>query len=217
MYVQKGREVSHIYTYPGEYVVSVHAAYARHEQTARKTITVLPVKFSMTQNLRGDLQLHNDARYEVDISGYTLHGGDIFTFPPRTILLPSATITIPKERIGTPARSQFQLQDLERTLVSAYSTEVKQETLPEKRPTTVTFAPKKLVATEAVQNDFVFAANEISEEKQESIPPTKNTPAASVVEAGEMLPRSSLPYIGLAGVLILGIFAVYASGAKKHN
>jgi hypothetical protein len=91
-----GREVHHTFAYAGEYVVAVEAHFAKHTVVARKTVTVLPTMFVLSEKENGDILLHNNAKYEVDISGYTL--GSIFTktFPKNTVILPGATITIPR-------------------------------------------------------------------------------------------------------------------------
>jgi len=97
----EGRSVTHVYEYPGEYVVTVHAKNGKAEQVARHEIKVLPVAFSITKNERGDIQVHNNAPYDTDISGYTLKGSEAIVFPPRTIMLSRGTITIPKAKVGT--------------------------------------------------------------------------------------------------------------------
>jgi len=88
---------------------------------ARKTITVLPVSFSITIHASGDVQVHNDARYEVDISGYKIVAGGTVTFPSRTILLPNATITIPKEKVQYSGNTTVALFDDTVTLVASVS------------------------------------------------------------------------------------------------
>ncbi len=99
-YVAEGKKVEHAYRYPGTYVVTINAKYARHDETIRREITVLPVAFSITENDEGDIQIHNDSPYDVDISGFVIRGDEEIILPAKTIILPKATITIAKERLG---------------------------------------------------------------------------------------------------------------------
>jgi hypothetical protein len=120
MNVAAGPKVEHYYSYPGTYVVTVRAAYARHDQVVRHEITVLPVTFSITKNDAGDIQIHNDSPYDVDTSGYIVKGvNKDVVFPPRTIILPRSTITIPKEKLGNAVGSMIAIYDTERTLLAS--------------------------------------------------------------------------------------------------
>ena len=118
-----GPDVKYSYAYPGTYVVTVRAAYARHDQVARHEITILPVTFSVTRNDVGDIQIHNDSPYDVDASGYVVRGEKRVVFPPRTIILPRSTITIPKEKVGSEVGNMVAIYDTEHTmLASTYKT-----------------------------------------------------------------------------------------------
>ena len=100
-YSSQGKKVEHTFSYPGTYVVTVNAKYGRHDETIRKEITILPVNFSLTENDNGDIQIHNDSPYDVDISGFVIRGDKEVVLPPKSIILPKATITIAKTRLGS--------------------------------------------------------------------------------------------------------------------
>ncbi|MEZ4103692.1 MAG: lamin tail domain-containing protein [Candidatus Paceibacterota bacterium] len=99
-YTAKGKEVSHTYNYPGNYVVSVNASYADRNVSFRKEVTVLPVQFSLSKNIEGDIQINNNSPYEIDISGYSIKGVKEIVFPAETFILNRGTITVAKERLG---------------------------------------------------------------------------------------------------------------------
>ncbi len=104
MHTAKKKQPTHSYRYPGSYVVVLDAGYASHHGVERHEITVLPVSFSVTRNERGDVQIHNDAPYEVDLSEYVIRvGADRMVLPPRTILLAKSTITIPARQFEDEA------------------------------------------------------------------------------------------------------------------
>lgn len=117
--LQHGQEVVHQYEYPGTYVVVANGSFKGREAQFRHEITVLPVAFSLTQNSHGDVQINNDAKYEVDLSGYSMRGGQTVVFPADTILLPNATLTIPRERLG--GRGLAWLMDQEHAVVASMS------------------------------------------------------------------------------------------------
>lgn len=119
-YTATGTKVTHAYSYPGTYVVTINAKYARYDETIRREITVLPVTFSLTENDYGDIQIQNDSPYDVDISGFVLRGEKTVTLPPRTIILPKATITIAKNRLG--------LRGVEEKFIVLYDTKGKSVT-----------------------------------------------------------------------------------------
>lgn len=123
-YSKVGREVEHAYAYPGTYVVTVNAQYAKYSETIRREITVLPVTFSITKNDLGDVQINNDSPYDVDMSGFVLRGAKEVVLPSNTIILPKATITIAKNRIGGNADSLIVLYDTKKTLVASTFTKL---------------------------------------------------------------------------------------------
>ena len=115
----KGSEVLHRFTYPGEYVVTLKSTYKDYQAQTRQSVTVLPVSFSIGYSSRGDVQVHNNAKYEVDISGYTIHTKDKkLRFPMGTIMLPNATITIPKDRLNYTNGAYIILKDEMSTIVA---------------------------------------------------------------------------------------------------
>lgn len=117
-YVGSGKNPTHSYAYPGTYVVTVRAEYKKNVQVARHEITILPVNFSLTQNQAGDVQIHNDAAYDVDVSGYTVRGTKTVTFPPRTIMAARSSVTIAGERVHHSPGELIALYDTRRELVT---------------------------------------------------------------------------------------------------
>jgi hypothetical protein len=105
----RGERVTHAYAYPGTYLVQVRAEYASRVAMTEHTVTVLPVTLSLTRNEAGDVQLHNDAPYPVDLSRYTLVGHESLVIPQYTVLLPRSTITIPWQRVEQAARQSLVL------------------------------------------------------------------------------------------------------------
>lgn len=91
---------THTYAYPGTYNVVVQAQFAEHEAIVRQEVTVLPLTVSLSHTSTGDVQLHNDAMYEVDISQQYLTATKVKKIPPHTYISPRETITIPWQVLG---------------------------------------------------------------------------------------------------------------------
>jgi len=230
-----GEETTHRFEYSGEYVVTLHSQYKDYEAYARKTVTVLPVSFSMTTNASGDIQVHNDARYEVDISGYTIVAGKTLAFPPRTILLPNATITIPKEILQYRGNTTAALFDDTTILVASISPEVTsqdpvvsqstQRVTPAMSSTLIPTASSPLSKQDTPPDTFSFADEDT--ETKATTEATTSTPSLSIdtdkvyvnegssqmaapIEATKSIPEGKLPYFALLAVIGLGITAVFA-------
>ena len=216
-----GENVTHRFEYPGEYVVTLHSQYGDYEAYIRKTITVLPVSFSMTTNTSGDVQVHNDARYEIDISGYKVVAGGAVTFPPRTILLPNATITIPKERLQYAKNETAVLFDANSILAASVSPTIAPrppvvaQALVQQAPALVAVAHDPISQQAALPENFSFV-DESSEEQDDAtvqeMPPSKigTSQMAAPIEASETIPEGKLPYFALLAVIGLGVTAVFA-------
>jgi hypothetical protein len=111
-YTALGKEVTHRYEYPGEYVVTLEASVAGRSATAEVLLTVLPISVSLTRNQAGDVQINNDSGYLVDLSGYTLTGNHTIVLPPGTRIASRGTITIATKRLeAVPGMSLVALAD----------------------------------------------------------------------------------------------------------
>ncbi len=190
-----GKTVRHAYAYAGTYVVTVRAAYARHNEVARTEITVLPTSLSLTRGEGQAVQLHNNAPYDVDVSGFVIQGTKSVILPPDTIVLPKATITIPSPRIETiPGLSAVLVYDQAMTLVA--STKSK----PEQIPVVATASPlptmSKVVTAPVVADQNTSAFNFITQVEATELPPDEeaSSPAKQAITAtpseGETLEQS---------------------------
>lgn len=219
------QEVKHKYAHPGEYVMTVYASYARHEQAVRKLIKVLPVNLTLAKNGQGDIMIHNDAKYEVDISGYLLKSTGSFRFPARSILLPAATIVVPKNKIGAHAAAPVVLFDQAGVQVANVhkltNSPVSSVEL-QKRPAPILLEPTS-PPTDVTQNkDFSFVAETESvkvKEETKEVPEkleATNSKTTSAAAGQSTIPREAWPYLGLVALLLVGIFSVYIGGQKGN-
>lgn len=209
---------THIFTHAGEYIVTVHATFARHEQIARKKIIVLPVMLALSRDLVGNLQLHNNAKYEMDISGYRVVVGDAsLTLPEHSIILPNATVTILKEKLDG-AIEFAQLFDQENTLVATY---YRHNDVPKPASTYQASAVQAVSHTSNPSENFVFHETDpevlaVSEKVASSTVSTEEPTQRTVSEqpTKETIPEETMPLLGLLGIMTLGILGVYFGGSK---
>ena len=118
-FTQIGKSVTHTYRYPGEYVVTVQASYKGKTQVVRHDVEVLTVDLALGVSPNGDIQVHNKAEYDVDVSGYSVRGLESVLFPPRSVLLPGAQLTISGSRLGLGMNSLIILYDAHNTPVTS--------------------------------------------------------------------------------------------------
>lgn len=206
-YTAVGKEVRHTYSYPGDYVIVVDGGYARHTAMRRREITVLPVTFTISRTDKGDVQIHNDAVYEVDLSRYTLRSTESFIFPEHTILLSRKTLTVPREKVGGSALSPVALFDTSYHMVASDS--VPEASAREPLPT-VLGAQTTTVSEqgETVGSEFSFDSDVAA-----PLPKAEILGAAAVHASGTIpntVPQNAFPYLGLIGVLSVALLALYA-------
>lgn len=218
--IGSGESVVHQYAYPGTYVVMLTGAYARHEATVRHEITILPVAFSLTRNQAGDLQINNDSKYEIDLSGYAVRGKKTILFPEGTILLPKNTLTIPKQRLGDTA--VMTLFDQAQTIVASTMPTNARLTNVSPRPVVAMAQPSPPPAASrapaAQQTDFSFASEETEVEPVMApavVQSVEDTNVATVNQAATPVSSQQLPLLGLLGVLSIGVLGLLAGRVRE--
>ena len=194
----------HRYRFPGKYVVMVEVSYSRYIARERIEVTILPFTTSL-EIVDGNVLLHNNAAYEVDISGMKIsNGSSIYTFPPHTILLPNATLTLSKHVTGF-GNVQF-------------------ATIFDGRGNTVAQVPNYHKLANADAADTVSASNlqvsqKISEKPNTSTAEAQTAPSAQSASAVTAAEENSddfdsdqvLIYSGFIGMIMIGVLAVYAN------
>lgn len=220
-FTSSNKNPEHVFKYPGKYVVTVYASFKRQEQVTRHEITILPVLVSLTMNNIGDVQINNDSPYEIDLSGYKVRGEKLFTFPARTILLPSQTITVPYTKLGKTTNRLVSMYDTEEKLVASLIPSVLLGSQTEDIATSnqqpaispVSFSEREVVSQPefsfALPPEDTLAKEVISDEntEQTKIPKPATQPAS--VGSQPIEKSSSWPYFALIAILAVGTIGVY--------
>ena len=215
-YTAVGKEVSHHFRHPGEYMVTLRSVYKDYEATTQMRVVVLPVTFSLGTNSSGDLLVHNDARYEIDISRYRLEGAQSFRFPVGSVILPGATITIPKERILVRHGTPVVFSDTRGNEVARLGTKSDTST-PLAQNTDITpavvYAPTESTPAAAFMFSQDIPATSVSGSDEGE---QKQVQVAAAIEAGRSIPRAAWPYLALVSMVGLGVLAIFASGVRDQ-
>ncbi len=82
-----GPLVTHVYDYPGEYVVVLSANFPEGEAVARVNVRIVEPGITVTLATPERIELKNDSKYETNLFGRALIvGGQAFVFPRDTII-----------------------------------------------------------------------------------------------------------------------------------
>lgn len=97
-----GKTVTHIYQFPGEYVVMVEATSTRNKPTtARLDVEILPYALVLGTTTEGNITLTNINDTDVVLDDYTIAGGSFsLVFPRNSILKPKAAYTLTRAKVA---------------------------------------------------------------------------------------------------------------------
>jgi hypothetical protein len=219
---------SHRFRFPGTYIVTLHAEYKRQKQVARHEITILPVTLSLTQNSQGDIQINNDSPYEIDISGYKLKAQETFVFPAYSLILPSQTVTVPRNKVASKSGVMVAVYDTHGiSLASILPIGISFDSR-----VYATAEPARITTQTDVADSFELLAGRNSVTQPVVVSPPVSMEAVPALETKEMTkevpvienkttgPRvinrnERFSYVGLAVIILLGIFGVYLTPRRN--
>ncbi|MDD4803979.1 MAG: PKD domain-containing protein [Candidatus Pacebacteria bacterium] len=96
----KGNEISHIYKYPGEYVVVLNAQYNGEKAVSRTNVKVLEPKITLLIN-QNSLEITNNGDDEINIGDWKIKGSQSeFLIPRDTIISPKNKVVLSLSDIG---------------------------------------------------------------------------------------------------------------------
>lgn len=100
----EGQSVSHIYYYPGEYIVALEASSGFYSVSARVRVTVSTPQLTLRtggDNIHSFISTENQADNEIDLSGWKISARNKdFIFPQNTILGAHKTVSFASEVTG---------------------------------------------------------------------------------------------------------------------
>lgn len=223
-----GKRVKHTHQYPGEYLVTVRAHYARHDIVTEYLLKVLPVRFSLAQTSDGDMQINNDSPYDIDVSGFALAGTKTQKFPPCSRIAKNGTITVPQAAFGGAKLGQVYLHDATGSIVAsltpAPTVVAASNPVVEKSVTAPLITVPIANAADGASDEAFTFANELDNvsepeaavvtEEEVLVAEEAATFAAAAITANATPTAELWPLAGLLGIIMLGLAGVYF-GAQK--
>ncbi len=198
------RAPEHVYTHPGNYVVVASAERAEHEAVVRTEIVILPVEISLSRNERGDVLVHNDAKYEIDVSGMQISDGTTtFALPPNTYILPNAALALSAAHTG-----------LQNSFLSAHDrTGVMLAQHPSRMPDMAVASSERTAAYLPVVHSEA-PKGEILATSTTAVAPETQLAAVSASFEDEPsdtpVPFEQRAVIGFVGILLISLLALYS-------
>jgi hypothetical protein len=99
--VKGGTLLSHVYEYPGEYVVVLHASLPEGEAVARVNVRIVDAGFEVTHASPDRVEIRNNSKYEANLFGWILMSGErAFVFPRDTIIKAGQSISYGQKVTG---------------------------------------------------------------------------------------------------------------------
>ncbi|HEY4510338.1 MAG TPA: PKD domain-containing protein, partial [Candidatus Paceibacterota bacterium] len=104
--VKEGQNVSHIYQYPGEYMVSLEVSSLRYSAADYLLARVTNNELKITEANKDYIKLHNGSPNRLDVSGWIIKAeNESFTFPSGTLVKEKTSIIIPASISGISAEA----------------------------------------------------------------------------------------------------------------
>lgn len=97
---KEGKNVSHIYNYPGDYIVFLNVSSGEYSAVARMNVEIAKSNLKITNvNLEANgeslVELYNDSVSEVDVSYWSLRSANmLFTFPKNSFIGAESKLTL---------------------------------------------------------------------------------------------------------------------------
>jgi len=207
---------NYVYDYPGEYVVTLFYSDSnfdmKSDATDRLTIKVIPSGINISSvGTYADpfVELENKSNYEMSISGWILKGSvHAFMIPEGTVILSNKKLKL------SPKITGFDFNDL--TFISIIDTSGQVfATYPNSAPKII-----KHVSNETFQENIVKSAI-IDNSQEENINNDSqvinlNDLSASTDGIENELNNKTLIYLGLAGIIVIGIISIILIKRKNE-
>jgi len=132
---KEGQNISHIYKYPGEYIVALDVSSGKYSASDYALVKAVPSQIKISEANKDFIKLSNESNVTLDISGWFIRlENKTFKFPASTLIKANSTLIIPSSNSGLEAGSDVVVELLYSNASKAFSWQKKQQ---EPAPTTV--------------------------------------------------------------------------------
>lgn len=96
--IGSGKEISHTYFFPGDYVVILNATHGPEEAVSRTEVKIIEPKLFFTKTDSEAIGIKNNSAYEINLHKWQLASSDlVFVFPLDTIIPAGREVFFPSE------------------------------------------------------------------------------------------------------------------------
>lgn len=214
-------KVNHTYVYPGNYVVVLDYYEYRYspepDVTTQLTIKVMSPQVVISSVGDSDdpyVEIQNKSKYEMNLSNWIIRAGvNTFVIPKNTIIQANNKLRFSKNSTGfsAPNVKFVILENSKGTSFSVYPE--KKIVTPKKYTKTISKSKRKILTT---SNNITSKVDSSSDSSPNKIIDLNNL-SASAGSSKVSTTKNIYPYLGLVGVIILGILGILFSKKKTIN
>ena len=157
-----GKEITHTYYYPGEYVVVLNTTSGEFSAMDRISVEVVPADVLISNVSFDDpsfIEIHNKTSYELDLSRWQLKVGKWkFTIPQDTFIRPKKKIIFPSQvtKFSFKESSEIDLLYPSGDIVASYNTNTKEDVSESAKKTSSNNTPITQLASNYVEEKVVI-------------------------------------------------------------
>lgn len=204
----RGSVISHTYSQPGSYVVSLIAERYGEKQDDMITITVVEADIVITKSVpgfEGYVEIENQTSVHTDISNWRLgYGIEWFVFPPRSYLAAKSTMSIPNDLLPFDGVSYLILKDVQGGVVSEYPGRIEQ--VPDSFYKSMNSSVREVATEEEIESE------DSDQEKQD-----ENLVASAGRSTSEEGPSVWLWIAGLLGIMVVAAGSLLTIPRQKNK
>jgi PKD domain/Lamin Tail Domain len=206
-----GLVVSHTYNHPGVYVVTTYVKRANDEHIVRSEITVVPVSISISFGYSGVVYIHNNAPYDIDVSGYVVKATKSTKFPPRSIIKTGGTITLAYDELGSWANGVVVKDSAGVIAASKY--------IDDDNDSDIVLSYQNQAANPSFEVVSIMTTNAIGTTTTELVTTdvAEGTPNVIYIEPENNAAQSTHNRLGYVAVFVIGLALLFSTYLRHQN
>ncbi len=212
----------HIFNHPGVYLVTVEAYYESRTARTYHEVVVVPAKLSMSFTEDGELLLHNDTEYDLNLSGFRLVGLVDLEVPAETYVLARQTVRVPVELYDRREPTLVMMYDRSGAVVASQKT-IYEDVVETEVDDDIAIQPVASIQNQPVQSSntsFFPNVTSAQTEGSEEIFITDDEHEESAPESEPVQDRTDVQWFDIFMYIVLALLLVVAAGLllpKKSN
>jgi len=220
---KEGKNVTHVYNYPGDYAVFLDVSSSEYSATSRIDVKITEAKLTISNveiNPDGELliELHNNSGEETNISYWLLESGNVFfAFPKNSIIKATSSLNLPfsvtslkidyskKVNLLYPNGPIFYSFDTNFSVVKSNPLEVYKADILSPKPETVDTSKNNKVALKVTPKSDIVVSKVLP---QNNIVSQGNGKEASIISFSGKDKKSNKWIFFIVGFSVVGVLGV---------